>query len=165
MGADFVGRLHGQLMHFTVQNGQITSPAGPPTDPAQIEHPDWNPVLGLSLNDGRYAHRVAVVHRDELGDIDPQPALPVTFGDEDYADDVDDGVLDTDDPVLGAASDRLAERQTGIVTQALKNFTSAEKDALINEGDGGARNDDVLDITGTHYQQPESETEEWLWGL
>jgi hypothetical protein len=66
----------------------------------------------------------------------PEGALPST-----------DGSVPTDE-----ASDLTPSMTAGLRTQALKNFTLSEQQALINEGEGvRAANLDRLDIKGTHY--------------
>ncbi|MGA5598386.1 hypothetical protein ACPCSE_29550 [Streptomyces cellulosae] len=67
---------------------------------------------------------------------EPEPALPST-----------DGSVPTDE-----ASDLTPSMTAGLRRQALKDFSLAEQQALINEGEGvRAANLDRLDITGTHY--------------
>jgi hypothetical protein len=71
----------------------------------------------------------------ELHD-EPEGALPST-----------DGAVPTDE-----ASDLTPSMTAGLKRQALKDFTLAEQQALINEGEGvRAANLDRLDIKGTHY--------------
>ncbi|QDN95006.1 hypothetical protein FNV58_01340 (plasmid) [Streptomyces sp. RLB1-9] len=71
----------------------------------------------------------------ELHD-EPEGALPST-----------DGAVPTDE-----ASDLTPSMTAGLRRQALKDFTLAEQQALINEGEGvRAANLDRLDIKGTHY--------------
>ncbi len=67
---------------------------------------------------------------------EPEGALPST-----------DGSVPTDE-----ASDLTPSMTAGLRRQALKDFTLAEQQALINEGEGvRAANLDRLDIKGTHY--------------
>jgi hypothetical protein len=76
----------------------------------------------------------------ELHD-EPEGALPAT-----------DGAVPTDE-----ASDLTPSMTAGLRRQALKDFTLAEQQALINEGEGvRAANLDRLDIKGTHYADLES---------
>jgi hypothetical protein len=71
----------------------------------------------------------------ELHD-EPEGALPAT-----------DGAVPTDE-----ASDLTPSMTAGLKRQALKDFSLAEQQALINEGEGvRAANLDRLDIKGTHY--------------
>jgi hypothetical protein len=71
----------------------------------------------------------------ELHD-EPEGALPST-----------DGAVPTDE-----ASDLTPSMTAGLKRQALKDFSLAEQQALINEGEGvRAANLDRLDIKGTHY--------------
>ncbi|MFF7198156.1 hypothetical protein ACFZAM_31170 [Streptomyces sp. NPDC008079] len=70
---------------------------------------------------------------------EPEGALPATDGTES---------TDNDMP--------LAPAMSGLRTHALKDFTLAERQALINEGDGTrAANLDRLQIAGTHYEDLE----------
>jgi hypothetical protein len=72
---------------------------------------------------------------------EPEGALPST-----------DGAVPTDE-----ASDLAPSMTAGLKRQALKDFTLAEQQALINEGEGvRAANLDRLDIKGTHYADLES---------
>jgi hypothetical protein len=127
---------------------------GNPVDASQIVYPTYDPMLGLTAAKGVPAHYTAVVHRDELGDLVPEPALPVAYGDEEDDEPTDSSILTT-----------RAERQYAHVREALKSFSESEKEALINEGDGGTRASHLLNLEGTHYQQlpgPEDDPE-WLW--
>jgi hypothetical protein len=75
-------------------------------------------------------------------DAEPEGALPSTDGSE----------VPTDE-----ASDLTPSMTAGLRRQALKDFTLAEQQALINEGEGvRAANLDRLDIKGTHYADLES---------
>jgi hypothetical protein len=72
---------------------------------------------------------------------EPEGALPST-----------DGAVPTDE-----ASDLTPSMTAGLKRQALKDFTLAEQQALINEGENvRAANLDRLDIKGTHYADLES---------
>jgi hypothetical protein len=160
----FRGKLDGQVQKFTIGEGQIMDGNGNPVDPSRIIYPTFDPMLGLTPKTGSrpegYTHRVAEVVRDELGDIDPQPALPITFG-EDEDPDEDESLGD----ITSVVKERHADRREAMVRQSLRKFTPAEKDALINEGTGGARNDDRLNVADTHYQniaELEPDDAEWL---
>lgn len=101
----------------------------------------WNRVLPLQA----YSVREEALFEPggveaELHD-EPEGALPST-----------DGAVPTDE-----ASDLTPSMTAGLKRHALKDFTLAEQQALINEGEGvRAANLDRLDIAGTHYADLES---------
>jgi hypothetical protein len=97
----------------------------------------WNRVLPLQAYAGMDDSALfepggaeATLHEE------PEGALPAT-----------DGAVPTDE-----ASDLTPSMTAGLKRQALKDFSLAEQQALINEGEGvRAANLDRLDIKGTHY--------------
>lgn len=155
---NFQGKYQGQIQDFSIRNGRIVDAAGTPVDPNQILYPSWDPMIGLTA-ERVPAGRHAAVIPEELGDL-PQPALPIAYGDEEENE-------PTDAETIGdrAYAARVYARINEGRRTALKNFSPAEKDALINEGDGGTRAAHLLNLDGTHYEQmmiPEQETD-WLW--
>jgi len=174
----FQGKLDGTVQKFTIDTTTHHAPGedildgnGDPVDAARIVYPTWDPMIGLTAAKETYrAHRQAIVTTDELGDIVPQPALPIAYGDEEE-DEPAYGDLDPEGEELGsiayAARERRQAAQRAHVRTALKDFSAAEKEALIEEGDGGLRATHLLDVTGTHYQGmlADAEEPEWAWGL
>lgn len=129
----------------------------------QPRRPDENPVSAgpLSTPDPQgWGHPMPGTLDDRLGALtaeaalfepgaeatlhdSPQPALPATDG--------ADMAIPQDDEALTP--------NTAMRKRALKDFTPAERQALINEGQDGtrARNLDGLQIEGTHYAALEAE--------
>lgn len=166
-----MGKLNGQDQKFTIMGGSIVDGQGNEVpNPEEILYPRYDRYLGLSLTashrETATPWRVAEVTRDEFGDIAPQPALPVAFGEEE--DEPSDAESLGD--LAYAAKENAADRREAMVREALKPFSAAEKDALLNEGDGvGARNGDRLVLEGTHYAEMGEDLGEaedpWMWGL
>lgn len=149
----FQAKVNGVMQTLDVQGGQIVDASGRSVEGAQIEYPKWHPTRALTaaqkhLQALREHHlRAAEVTRDEMGDVEPTPALPVTYGEE-------------------PEDDEAIRLEAAIHADAAKNFSAAEKDAIINEGTGGAGNLDRLSLDGTHYQVMAEQGEdnpEWMW--
>lgn len=105
----------------------------------------WNrklPLESFAALDGQHALFEPGGTEAELNE-EPEGALPST-----------DGVqIPSDDEALSPSIVAGA----GLRRQALKDFTLAEREALINEGEGvRAANLDLLKIEGTHYADLES---------
>lgn len=159
----FEGKLDGVVQRFSIDSSahhpageEILDGNGDPVDGNRIVYPTYDPMIGLT--GARASHQAGVVP-EELGDL-PSPALPIAYGDE------EEDEPDYGQPLGNMAYATRAERQYAHVRQALRNFTPAEKDALINEGEGGTRAAHMLDLTGTHYEQmPDDDDAEWGFGL
>jgi hypothetical protein len=156
----FQGKLDGTVQKFTLDSSMhhmagdgILDGNGNPVDGRRIVYPTWDPMLGLTAGKQQVApHRYAEVTRDEMGDIpteQPPPALPIAYGDEEE-DEPDEG--DYLGPTAYAARENRRAAQRMMVRQSLKDFSDGEKQALIDEGTGGFRDPDLLDVNGTHYQ-------------
>lgn len=97
---------------------------------------------------------------------EPQPALPEVYGEEDALDAPDTPFV-PGDPRLSHLMEGVKEEEdivdaaTAFLQKAaLKDFSAAEQQSLIDEGaedHRGASNDDRLDITGTFYEGAEDD--------
>jgi hypothetical protein len=118
---------------------------------------------------------------------EPEPALPETYGDDPTISPEDSAYLHTPDfprtsglqtglewiiegSSQGDSQDIAAAAEEFLAKSAAKTFSPGEQAALINEGDDGrtARNLDLLQIEGTHYEALEaalSADEEDFWTI
>jgi hypothetical protein len=108
---------------------------------------------------------------------EPEPALPSTDGENEHTGSIED-IVASFQATAGArglmsggqaSSDIAAAAKEHLAKTALRDFSPAERAAMISEGQGGpgASNLDRLDITGTHYEaidamRADEDDEEWM---